>query len=206
MADRERLVGIGTGNAPGSREALDAHRRPEAARLSHQAERFLGRAIAPSCDHCLANETCEAFRPGGTCLLAEARQAEVLDAVMAEAQITPALEPLALEYAKTATAVQIIDTYLAHGSPFLPGAPAYIEPQPVMTMRTKLSSRMQSLAAELGLTPAAKARLARDGEQNAAMTELARAMAQIKGQADPAAPPVDGDFEAEEGQGGEAPA
>lgn len=153
---------------------------PETAALTHQASRWFGRALAPSCGKCIAREDCEAYREGGTCALAEAAQADLLAAVVEEVAVTPAMLPVAREYAKVCVGIQVIDTYLGAHSPFLPGADVgYLEPQPVMKLRGTLSSRLQSLASELGLTPAAKARLRADPDRGpgadlaAAIRELA---------------------------------
>ena len=132
---------------------------PELARLSHQGRRWMERSLAPSCDACIARATCDAFEAGATCAIAEAHQEALLEAVRPEVDTTPALEPLVREYCKLVVGIGIIDTYIAHGSPFLPGAPAYLEEQPVFGLRLRMSGRMEALADKLGLTPAAKHRM-----------------------------------------------
>jgi len=168
------------------------------AALTHQAHRWLSRGLAPSCGQCIAKNDCEQFREGGTCILAETAQAEVLAAVQAEVEVTPAALPVAREYAKAAIGLQVIDTYLAHGSPFLPGAPQYLEPQPVVKWRSTLSSRLQSLAAELGLTPAARARLKTDPDRGPAGALAALLVEVRKAEEKERAATVEADFTAEE--------
>ncbi len=163
---------------------------PELARLSHQGRRWMERSLAPSCDACIARATCEAFEAGATCAIAEAHQDALLQSVRAEVDVTPAVEPLVREYVKLVVGLGIIDTYIAHGSPFLPGAPAYLEEQPVFGLRLRMSGRMEALADKLGISPAAKFRMRAD-EKATAGDILAAALAEVK-----ASEPVrEGEFE-----------
>ena len=121
-----------------------------------------------------------------------------MHSVRAEVDLTPAMGPVAVEYAKVATAIQIIDVYLAHSSPFLPGAPDFTEPQPVLKLRTSLSARLQALASELGLTPMAKHRLKKDPEAGpgASLLKVFAEAEEIANRERERAT-VDGDFEPE---------
>ena len=164
---------------------------PELARLSHQGRRWMERSLAPSCDACIARATCDAFEAGATCAIAEAHQEALLEAVRAEVETTPAIEPLVREYCKLVVGLGIIDTYIAHGSPFLRGAPAYLEEQPVFGLRLRMSGRMEALADKLGISPAAKFRMRADEKANAGDI-LAAALAEVKR----GEPVREGEFEA----------
>lgn len=165
--------------------------KPELARLSHQGRRWMERSLAPSCDACIARGSCEAFEAGATCAIAEAHQDALLQSVRAEVDVTPAVEPLVREYVKLVVGLGIIDTYIAHGSPFLPGAPAYLEEQPVFGLRLRMSGRMEALADKLGISPAAKFRMRAD-EKATAGDILAAALAEVKR----GEPVREGEFEA----------
>ncbi|MEI6500566.1 MAG: hypothetical protein WCP21_06005 [Armatimonadota bacterium] len=167
----------------------------------HGMSSYLGRAIAPPCRFCIAKEECEAFSdaPRATCTLAEAYQAQVQADIMALPHIEPQDRPIVQEYAKMTTAIAIMDLYLAHASPFLPGADKakYVDTQPVLKERTKLGAALLKYAAELGLTPMARHRLksSTDGKGAgatlaAALTELARQEAEGR-----KAGAVDGEFD-----------
>ena len=163
------LAGLRTGNG-----------RPELARLSHQTRRWLERSMSPCCDRCVGRATCDLYQAGGTCVIAEQYQADLLAALECEVEITPALRPVATEYARIATALAIAQVFLAQAGPFLPGAEnGYIEGQPILQRRDGWSSRLQSLANDLGLTPAAKHRM-RANEKTTAGDILAAALAEAK--------------------------
>jgi hypothetical protein len=146
---------------------------PETAALKHQTDRFLDRALAPACDRCVIKEACGEFREGGTCILAERQQAQIEEQVMALPQVLPQDMPLVREFAKVATAIGIVDRYVAHASPFLPGAESgYIEPQPVMALRLRLTAQLRALASDLGLSPIARTRLASSRDVEKLLTLL----------------------------------
>ena len=150
---------------PASIAALREHGGdPETAALTHQGRRWLGRALAPSCDHCADRGNCEAYTAGGTCSLAEQEQAELHAAVTALPHIRPEQEPLVRAYVRDAVFCEIIVRYLGATSPFLPGADkaAYIEGQPVLPYYNAAVARMLKAADALGLTPAARNRLGLD--------------------------------------------
>ena len=159
-----------------------ANLSPDAA-VTHGATRFLSRAIAPPCSKCLAKGECDRYQDGQTCVVAEEYQAEVTAQIMALPHLQPEDRPLASEYAKQATALAIIDHYLAHAGPFLPGAEAgLVEAQPVLKLRTTISMVLVRLASELGLSPAARARLKTGGPGHSPGSELARAIAELTAQ------------------------
>jgi hypothetical protein len=172
---------------------------PEVAALTHQATRFLNRALAPCCDKCAARAECDRYQAGGTCVVAEEHQAEVLAALLKLPHVQPVDEPLCREFAKVDTCLGIIDRYIAHASPLLPGSDAgYLEAQPVMKTRASLSAQLLRLAGELGLSPAARARLRADPEKGpgadlaAALRDLAaqdraKAAATVDGECEPMA-------------------
>lgn len=175
-----------------SLEALERHRRPDLAGLTHQGDRWMKHAMAPACDRCMARGDCGQYQQGGTCVLAEAYQADVMAALEAEVDVTPALRPLAEQYAHLATAVKIVDLWIARSSPFLPGAEGgYLEGQPIMAQRDKWVSRMQALANDLGLTPAAKHRMKAEKQQDAG-ANLAKALVELQREQPPV---LEGDFE-----------
>jgi len=147
--------------------ALDAHRLdPGQAALTHQGYRWwqgamANAALAPACDRCIAKDTCDQFTPGGTCAPAEEEQAALVAEVMALDHVRPQDHRLVREWAKVAVALDIVDAYIGRTSPFLPGADAgFLECQPVLQWRAQLSAALSRLAGELGLSPAARSRLA----------------------------------------------
>lgn len=148
----------------GKARALANLTDPETQRLTHQAHRWLGRALAPSCDHCADREHCEAFEAGGTCRLAEQEQADLYAAVMSLPHVRPEQAPLVRAYCRDAVFVEIVARYLGATSPFLPGAEkaAYVEGQPVLKNYSAAVARMLKTAEALGLTPAARNRLGLD--------------------------------------------
>ena len=136
--------------------------------------------MAPACDRCVGRATCDLYQAGGTCVIAEQYQADLLAALECEVEITPALRPVALEYCRLACALAIAQVFLAQAGPFLPGYEnGYIEAQPIMQRRDGWSSRLQSLANDLGLTPAAKHRM-KANERTHAGDILAAALAEVK--------------------------
>jgi len=141
------------------------HRTPETAALTHQGNRWMGRALAPACDRCADRTRCEAFTEGGTCRLAEEQQADLMACIMALPHIRPEHEPLARAYCRDAVFIEIVSRYLGATSPFLPGADnGYLEAQPVIIEYGRAVGRMAKTADALGLTPAARARLGLDHE------------------------------------------
>ena len=183
----------------GAAKAL-ANLVPAGGTYRHGVSRFLDRAIAPSCDRCVGKEGCEFVVPGGTCALAEALQAQSIAEIMALPQVQSEDLPLAREYAKCATALAVIDSYLGVTSPFLPGsASGYLEGQPILATRARLSASLVRLASELGLSPVSRARL--KASASAPTSALAQAFADLE--REQAARTVDADFEAE--AGGEIP-
>lgn len=168
----------------GKARALANLKPDRLAATKHGLTTFLTRAIAPPCRFCIAKSECDRFREGNaTCILAEEYQAEVTAQIMALPQIQPEDRPLVLEYAKTATALTIIDRYVAHASPLLPGSDkGYLDVQPVMKQRAGLSSQLVKLADALGLSPAARAKLKvgerdKQGGLAAALAEISRRQA-----------------------------
>jgi len=161
MGKRDPKHGGGPQTAEGWQTALaNLHGEPETAALTHQGRRWMNRALAPSCNHCADRERCEAYAEGGTCRLAEEQQAELIERIMALPQIRPEHEALVRAYVRDAVLVEILARYIGATSPLLPGADrGYLELQPALNDYGKAVSRMQKLAAELGLTPAARARL-----------------------------------------------
>jgi hypothetical protein len=152
---------------PASIAALREHGGdPATAALTHQGRRWLGRALAPSCDHCADRNNCEAYTAGGTCALAEQEQADLYAAVTALPHIRPEQAPLVRAYCRDAVFVEIVARYLGATSPFLPGADAaaYIEGQPILKGYSAAVARMTKTADALGLTPAARSRLGLDAE------------------------------------------
>lgn len=157
--------GGGPQTAEGWQQALAnlENRTPETAALSHQGNRWMGRALAPACDRCADRTRCEAFTEGGTCRLAEEQQADLMACIMALPHIRPEHEPLARAYCRDAVFVEIVVRYLGAVSPFLPGSDTgYLEGQPVLTEYHRAVGRMQKAADALGLTPAARVRLGLD--------------------------------------------
>jgi len=139
---------------------LTAASPPETSAQTHGLHRWLERSLAPACSRCVARPDCEAFREGGTCALAERAQADLVAQVMELPHVRPEDYRLAREFAKTAVALDIVDAYVGATSPFLPGAEAgFVELQPVMRDRARLSAQLRALAGDLGLSPAARARL-----------------------------------------------
>jgi hypothetical protein len=151
---------------PASIAALDAHRHePTTAALKHQGRRWLGRALAPSCDHCTQRNRCDAYEAGGTCRIAEDEQARIVEALQALPHVRPEHGPIVTLYARDCVLLGIIAQYIADGGPFLPGAPGFIEAQPVLEgLYNKTAARMLKAADALGLTPAARNRLGLDQE------------------------------------------
>jgi phage terminase small subunit len=151
---------------PASIAALREHGGdPETAALTHQGRRWLGRALAPSCDHCAQRDRCDAYEPGGTCRIAEAEQARIVEALQALPHVRPEHDAIVTLYARDCVLLGIIAQYIADGGPFLPGAPGYIEAQPVLEgLYNKTAARMLKAADALGLTPAARNRLGLDQE------------------------------------------
>lgn len=148
-----------------------------------------GAAIAPPCRHCIIRARCERYEEGETCAVAEEHQAALVGEIMALPQIEPQDFPLVAEYAKLATALQVADTYLANAGPLLPGADAgYLEVQPLLKERTRLSGALVKLASELGLSPTARLRAAA-ASRGAAVNPWAAAV-------------LDADFTAEDEQDG----
>lgn len=147
------------------RERAIANLRPELhdplGSTTHGLKRWLTRTTAPPCRFCVAKDDCEAFSADreATCRLAETYQAAIIDEVLALPQVDPAQDRgIVLEYAKTMTALAIVDSYLSHVGMFRDSKGAH-DVQPVYRERTRLSQSLLRLAAELGLTPASRARL-----------------------------------------------
>jgi len=149
---------------PASITALREHGGdPTTAALTHQGRRWLGRALAPSCDHCTQRDRCDAYEAGGTCRIAEAEQARIVEALQALPHVRPEHGPIVTLYARDCVLLGIIAQYIADGGPFLPGAPGYMEAQPVLEgLYNKTAARMLKAADALGLTPAARNRLGLD--------------------------------------------
>lgn len=149
---------------PASIAALREHGGdPETAALTHQGRRWLGRALAPSCDQCTQRDRCDAYEAGGTCRIAEAEQARIVDALQALPHVRPEHGPIVTLYARDCVLLGIIAQYIADGGPFLPGAPGFVEAQPVLEgLYNKTAGRMLKAADALGLTPAARSRLGLD--------------------------------------------
>lgn len=165
MAGHGAPRGENQGGGPKTPEGRDRalanlHPDPRAATV-HGAHTFLTRSICPPCRLCVARGDCEGFRPGdATCQLAEAYQADTAAAIMDLPQIQVEDRPLVLEFSKVATALSIIDRYIAHASPLLPGTDdGVLEAQPVMKTRASLSNQLVKLADVLGLSPAARMKL-----------------------------------------------
>lgn len=153
---------------------------PRAA-TKHGLTTYLARSIAPPCRFCVAKSACAEFSsaPGATCRIAEDYQAGIQRDILALPHILPQDGPIVQEYSKLATALAIMDCYIASAGPFLPGAEKYIDVQPVLKTRAGLSSQLLRYAGELGLTPAARARLqatetGRGASLAAALADLAR--------------------------------
>ena len=165
-----------------SLEALARNRDPLAA-CTHQGRRWETKALAPSCDHCADREHCEHYRKGDTCILAEQQVAETVESIMALPHVQATDRPLAVAYARTATLLEILARYVANVSPLLPGSDAgYLEAQPVMHNIASAETRLVKLASELGLSPAARARLGlnEDGKPRS----FARLLAIVEGGTD----------------------
>lgn len=141
------------------------HGEPTTAALTHQGRRWLGRALAPSCDHCTQRDRCDAYEAGGTCRIAEAEQARIVEALQALPHVRPEHGAIVTLYARDCVLLGIIAQYIADGGPFLPGAPGFIEAQPVLErLYNATANRMLKTADALGLTPAARNRLGLDAE------------------------------------------
>jgi len=154
---------------------------------THGTHRWLRRGLAPPCDSCLVHQTygCEAHAEGATCRLAEESAEALTEQVLALPHVDacgPAVKVLALEWARVVVGLQILDGWLSCvGQMTWDGKTLGV--QPAMMARLKLSSRMEALARELGLTPAAQHRLRDSG--GAAFERLARLLRQ------PDPPPVE---------------
>jgi len=131
------------------------------AATKHGLGRFLSSAIAPPCRVCIARTTCDRFRDGdATCIVAEEYQAQVIADLMVLPQIQAEDEPIVREYSKWATALLILDKYIANASPLLPGSDqGFVDVQPALKERVKISSHLLKCADALGLSPAARAKL-----------------------------------------------
>jgi len=171
-------------------EQLERHRP---AHLTHGLGPFLTRAVAPPCDKCIVGAgkkgdgTCDRYREGATCALAEEYQAEVAAQIMALPHIEPVDRSLVLEFAKVQTAISILDRYLAHTGPLLPGSEqGLLEYQPAMKTRLELSGRLEKLAGSLSLTPLQRAKLA--AKQGGPGSDLAAAHAALQAEA------IEGEF------------
>jgi len=178
---------------------------PETAALKHQTFRWLHRGLAPSCSKCALRDSCPEFREekGASCVLAEREHAAIVAEVMALPWAQEGDRHLALSFAKVTVGLNIIDAYLSVESPFLPGAPAYIEPQPILATRANLLSSQVKLAAQLGLSPAARARLQADPDRGPA-SGILRAFAELEAEdreARERAQALDAEFVAEDTPG-----
>jgi len=159
--------GGGPQTAEGWQQALANldHRTPETAALTHQGRRWLGRALAPSCNHCTQRDRCDAYEEGATCRIAEAEQTRIVEALQALPHVRPEHDAIVTLYARDCVLLGIVAQYIAEGGPFLPGAPGYIEAQPVLDrLYNATANRMLKTADALGLTPAARNRLGLDHE------------------------------------------
>jgi len=81
--------------------------------------------------------------------------------------ILPQDAGLCAEYARLLVLRDVIDLHTANAAGvFLPGADkGYIEAQPIMDLLLRLSARLQALANDLGLSPAARSRLRTDPDR-----------------------------------------
>ncbi len=154
---------------------------------THGAHRWLRRGLAPPCDTCLVHQThgCAAFAEGATCRLAEDAQASLTEQVLALPHVDacgPAVRVLAVEWARLVVALQILDGWLSCVGPMTWDGKR-LDVQPAMTARLRLSTRVEALARELGITPAAQHRMRDSG--GSAMEALARLLRQ------PDLPPVE---------------
>jgi hypothetical protein len=158
----------------GKARALANLHEPGEAALTHQAWRNLASGLFPVCDKCAARDRCTEYREGGTCTPAARAQAAQLKAIMALPQVTEMDRWAAEEYARIATALRIVDLHLAHAGLFVgDGAGSYLEEQPVMRLRMKLSNALRQWAGELGLTPAARKRLEQEHQADSAVAVIA---------------------------------
>jgi len=154
--------GGGPKTEEGRQRALDALARAGESRISHGAERWVRRTLAPPCDKCWGAGECAEYEAGGTCSVALRMQADLVREIMDLEHIQDYQRPQVEEYAVWAVAAQIVDVYLQHAGLFrvqmLHGVEVH-DVQPVANFRDRVSATLRSLAADLLLTPAAQARM-----------------------------------------------
>lgn len=148
--------------------ALDEYRRPEEARLTHQAVRWRNRGLFPLCRKCILREKCEVYDSADddrTCPIAQEAYTDLVAAINSLPQIKPEDMPVVIEYARQVIFVQLIDIWIGEIGPFLPGKrKGTLEPQPVLTgLRYTAAGHIARLSDRLGLNPAARAKLKEAG-------------------------------------------
>jgi hypothetical protein len=126
-------------------------------------------------------------------VVAEEYQEELRGELCALEHILPQDGIAVNELVKVATALGVLDQYLAETGPFLPGL-AELTAQPALVkLRGQLSRQMIDLCKELGLTPRARAAM-NLGSGQGPLARIAAAIAEAEGQEG------SGDIDCQEGE------
>lgn len=144
--------------------ALDKHRRPKLAHLTHQAIRWRNRGLFPLCRKCILAEKCELYDADDsdrTCPIAQEAYTNLVATINALPQIKPEDMPVVIEYARQVIFIQLVDIWIGEVGPFLAGKRrGSLEPQPVLAkLRYTAAGHIARLSDRLGLNPAARAKL-----------------------------------------------
>lgn len=163
--------------------------------VKHGAYRWINKTLAPNCDNCICRDLCDKYTPGANCAHAEAAYQETYDSVMALPHVSPHHHPIVRDYAKMVVALEIIDRYLTVIGMFVEKENGDFEVSGLIGQRDKWSTKVQALANDLGLSPAAESRL-RLNREAGHMAELAKAFAELDRETDnETTTAIEGEFE-----------
>lgn len=191
--------GGGPKTAEGQERAI-ANLQPSEASVVHGGYAWLRSGVAPWCDQCPARSLCPEYRAGDRCRPMEIAYEGMVVQVMGMPHIEPHHEPLVREYSRHVCGLEIVDRWLALEGLVLPGDEGeQARVHQLLVARDRMSTRMESLANNLLLTPAAAVRsklsnvvqplqMMLEVFAEVEQTELARREAE-------AAATVDGEFE-----------
>lgn len=133
--------------------------------VKHGVHRWLENGLAPPCYRCIIADCPVRDDDVDVCPIALERQAEIIAGLMDLDHIQPTDLPLVREYAKLVVACEIADAWLSRVGPWVLTDDGDVQPRSLMlTTRISLSRSIREYAKELGLTPAARSRLALNRE------------------------------------------
>jgi len=133
---------------------------PDAAQ-THGVYSWLDSDQALSCRRCIERNDCEHYEPEGRCVLQQRFYSETLEAVLEQDGIdraNPVHRMLAERFAFWWTLSKIAERWLGQVGYFRVRSKA-LDAQPVVKTLATATTHLRGLATELGLTPAAAARL-----------------------------------------------